>query len=74
MKRKTALVLGGGGAPGMAHLGVLEVLQREGIMPHLIVGASIGAIVGALYALEPDVNKLRARVEAFFEAEEGPLY
>ncbi len=51
MGAKIGLVLGGGGSRGMAHLGVLEVLDREGIRPDLIVGTSMGAIVGALYAL-----------------------
>ncbi|MFH2054890.1 MAG: patatin-like phospholipase family protein [bacterium] len=69
-KHRLALVLGGGGAPGMAHLGVLEVLQRESIKPDLIVGGSIGSIIGALYALEPDVAKLRAKVEDLFAADE----
>lgn len=70
IKQKLALVLGGGGAPGLAHLGVLEVLEREQVEPDLIVGGSIGAIIGALYALEPDSEKLRARVESFFAGEE----
>lgn len=67
---KLALVLGGGGAPGLAHLGVLEVLERENVRPDLIVGASIGAIIGALYALEPEVEKLRAKVEELLATEE----
>ncbi|WP_119065812.1 patatin-like phospholipase family protein [Aggregatilinea lenta] len=51
MCAKIALVLGGGGSRGMSHLGVLEVLDREGIHVDLIVGTSMGAIVGTLYAL-----------------------
>jgi predicted acylesterase/phospholipase RssA len=47
---KTALVLAGGGAKGFAHIGVLEVLDSIGVKPDLIVGTSIGAIIGALYA------------------------
>ena len=47
---KTALVLGGGGSKGFAHVGVLQTLDSLGIKPDLIVGTSIGAIVGALYA------------------------
>jgi NTE family protein len=46
----TALVLSGGGAKGFAHIGVIEVLDSLGIRPDLIVGTSMGAIVGALYA------------------------
>jgi predicted acylesterase/phospholipase RssA len=46
----TALVLSGGGAKGLAHIGVIEVMDSLGIRPDLIVGTSMGAIVGALYA------------------------
>lgn len=45
-----ALVLSGGGAKGLAHIGVLRVLDSLGIKPDLIVGASMGSIVGAMYA------------------------
>ena len=45
-----ALVLGGGGPRGFAHVGVLKVLEEAGIAPDLIVGASVGSMVGALYA------------------------
>lgn len=44
------LALGGGAALGMAHLGVLEVLEREGIPIDFISGTSMGALIGALYA------------------------
>jgi NTE family protein len=47
---QSALVLGGGGCRGYGHLGVLRVLEREGLRPDLIVGASAGSLVGALYA------------------------
>jgi len=47
---RTALVLSGGGAKGIAHIGVLRVLDSLGIRPDLVVGTSIGAVVGALYA------------------------
>jgi NTE family protein len=47
---RLALVLGGGGARGMAHIGVLEEFERVGIPIDLIVGCSAGSIVGALYA------------------------
>lgn len=45
-----ALVLGGGGAKGFAHIGVLNVLESHGIKPDVIVGTSMGAVVGSLYA------------------------
>ncbi|HEX7336375.1 MAG TPA: patatin-like phospholipase family protein [Gemmatimonadales bacterium] len=47
---RTALVLSGGGAKGLAHVGVLRVLDSLGIRPDLIVGSSMGAIIGAMYA------------------------
>ncbi len=43
-------MLAGGGAKGLAHVGVIQVLDSAGIKPGLVVGTSIGAIVGALYA------------------------
>ena len=48
---KVALVLCGGGAKGAAHLGVLKVLEEVGIRPDMIVGTSIGGIVGGLYSM-----------------------
>jgi len=44
------LVLGGGAAKGYAHIGVLKVLDEEGIRPDIVVGASMGALVGGFYA------------------------
>ena len=45
-----AVVFGAGGPRGFAHVGVVKVLERSGIVPELIVGASIGAVIGALWA------------------------
>ncbi len=47
---RSALVLSGGGAKGIAHVGVLAALDSLGIRPDLVVGSSMGAAVGALYA------------------------
>ena len=47
---RIGLVLSGGGARGFAHIGVLRVLERHGVVPHAIAGTSMGAILGALYA------------------------
>jgi NTE family protein len=49
-KPKVALVLGAGGPRGFAHVGVLKVLEENGIEVDLVVGASAGAMLGALYA------------------------
>jgi predicted acylesterase/phospholipase RssA len=46
----TALVLSGGGSKGLAHIGLLRTLDSLGIVPDYVVGTSIGAIIGALYA------------------------
>ncbi|NWH08211.1 MAG: patatin-like phospholipase family protein [Alphaproteobacteria bacterium] len=48
---KVALVLSGGGALGIAHVGVIQELERMGIHPDLVVGTSMGAIVGGLYSV-----------------------
>jgi NTE family protein len=47
---RVALVLGSGGPRGFAHIGVLKALEDSGIHPDLIVGSSVGSMVGALYA------------------------
>ena len=52
--RTFTLVLAGGGARGLAHAGVLRALEHYGYKPSTIVGVSMGAIVGATYALNPD--------------------
>lgn len=59
---EVALVLGAGGSRGLAHLGVLEVLEREGIPIDLIVGSSAGSLIGALYADCPDAAKVKQKV------------
>jgi NTE family protein len=48
---KVALVLSGGGAKGFAHIGVLKVLEEEGIPIDIIVGTSMGSLVGGIYAI-----------------------
>lgn len=53
-----ALVLMGGGARGLAHVGVLRVLERNGLMPDVIAGTSMGAIVGGLFAAGVSAAKL----------------
>ncbi|MEJ6069874.1 patatin-like phospholipase family protein, partial [Psychrobacter sp. 16-Bac2893] len=49
-KPTVALVLGGGGAKGFAHVGVIKALEENGIKPTLVVGTSVGSLVGSLYA------------------------
>lgn len=50
-KRSVVLVLGGGSARGLAHIGVLKVLEREKIPIHRIVATSMGALIGAAYSV-----------------------
>jgi NTE family protein len=59
---KLAIVLGGGGVKGLAHLGVLHELQKAGIEPDLIVGCSAGAMIGAMYASVNNLDKLTAEL------------
>lgn len=58
-KPVVALVLGSGGARGYAHIGVIEVLEKQGIKPDFIVGTSAGSIVGSLYASGKSAQELR---------------
>ena len=55
---KVALVLGGGSAKGFAHVGVLRALEKEKIPIHMIVGTSVGSLIGGLYAANPDSFQL----------------
>jgi NTE family protein len=59
-KNKLGLALGGGGARGLSHIGVLKVLEREGVKIDYIAGTSIGAIIGSLYALGYNAKQLEA--------------
>ena len=49
-KKKIGIALSGGGVRGIAHLGILQGLNEEGIFPDYLSGSSAGAIVAALYA------------------------
>ncbi|MCA9958436.1 MAG: patatin-like phospholipase family protein [Chloroflexota bacterium] len=62
---KIGLALGGGGARGAAHIGVLMELERLGIRPSLITGTSIGGIIGALVAFGLRTDDLKALFKYF---------
>lgn len=67
-----ALVLGSGGPRGFAHIGVLKVLEENGIRPDVIIGSSVGSMVGALYAAgwsAADLERLAYEINVmdFFE-------
>ena len=57
-RRRVAVVLSGGGAKGMAHIGVLKVLERAGIPVDIVTGTSMGSIIGGLYAIGYNANSL----------------
>ncbi|WP_084077097.1 patatin-like phospholipase family protein [Demequina sp. NBRC 110057] len=59
---RLGLALGGGGALGAAHVGVLQVLHERGIVPSIITGTSAGSIAGGAYALGIDPYDLADRV------------
>ncbi len=61
-KVKIGLALGGGGARGLSHLGVLKVLEEEGIRIDLLAGVSMGAIVGGGYVLNPNAEVLKTKI------------
>lgn len=58
-RTKIGLALGGGGARGLAHIGVLEVLQEEGVPIDMIAGTSAGAAIGAIYAQGKDASLIK---------------
>jgi len=66
--RVIGLALGGGGARGLAHIGVVKVLERERIRPGIIVGTSVGAIVGGALASGMKVEELEGRLASFLES------
>ena len=57
-RKKVAVVLSGGGAKGMAHIGVLKVIEEAGLPIDIITGTSMGSIVGGLYAIGYNANAL----------------
>ena len=69
-KLKVALALGGGGARGLAHIGVLKVLERENIPIDIITGTSMGAIIGGVYALKKDISAIEKVAEKYSKISE----
>lgn len=69
-KVKVGLALGGGGARGLAHIGVLKVLEKENIPIDLITGTSMGAIIGAVYALKKDISAIEKITEKYSKISE----
>jgi NTE family protein len=67
---KIGVALGGGGARGLAHLGVLCALEEEKISFDLLAGTSMGALVGGLYALTPRCDFVVERFRRYLESKE----
>lgn len=57
-RKKVGVVLSGGGAKGMAHIGVLKVLEKAGIPVDIVTGTSMGSIIGGLYAIGYNADAL----------------
>lgn len=64
INKKIGLALGGGGARGLAHIGVLKVLKRERIKFDYLCGTSMGAFMGACYALGMEPEEMEAKAVA----------
>ncbi len=65
-KRDFAIAFGGGGARGIAHVGVLEVLEREKrLLPGIVSGTSVGAIIAACYASQTDSQSIHEVIDGF---------
>ncbi|KAL2410404.1 Lysophospholipase nte1 [Exophiala dermatitidis] len=63
--KSVGLVLGGGGARGIAHVGVIQALEEAGIPIDIVGGTSIGAFMGALYARDADTVPMYGRAKKF---------
>lgn len=64
------IALGGGGAKGLAHVGILEVLEEHSIRPKYVAGTSMGSVVGALYCLQGSASGLRERAKQMVASDE----
>lgn len=67
---KIAYALGGGGARGIAHVGVLKAFEEANLKPDMIVGTSMGSIIGAMYAQYGSSVKIEEKLKAFIESKE----
>jgi NTE family protein len=68
--KKVGLALGGGGVRGFSHIGVLNVLEEEGIEIDLIVGTSAGALIGGAYASGQSPREIKAKIDAYLRSPE----
>lgn len=64
-RKKVALVLGGGSALGFAHIGVLKVLEKNKIPIDMVIGTSMGALIGAVYCAGIDLEEMHQFASKF---------
>lgn len=67
---KVGLALGGGAARGLAHIGVLRALVREGIPIDIVTGTSMGAVIGGAYAALGDIAEVESRIMGLLRSDE----
>ncbi len=70
---KIGLSLSGGAARGLVHLGVLQELEKARIPVDMVAGCSIGALIGAMYSVDPDVDKLSDKLFTFLDNHGGQI-
>jgi len=68
--KRIGLALGGGGARGLTHIGVLKIIEQEGFPLHIIAGTSIGALVGGAYASGLSPEKIQKQVQEYIGSKE----
>ena len=64
---RIGIALGGGAAKGFAHIGVIKMLETNGLAPAVVAGTSAGSVVGALYASGMDAFELQEKAVALDE-------
>jgi NTE family protein len=68
--KKVGLALGGGGVRGFSHIGVLNVLEEDGIAIDLIVGTSAGSLIGGAYASGQSLRDIQSKIDAYLRSPE----
>ena len=63
------LVLGGGGARGLAHIGILKALEKNDLVPSLIVGTSMGALVGGMYSQLYNAEEVEKKIIKYLQGD-----
>jgi len=70
LRKKIGLALGGGGVRGFSHIGVLRVLEEEGIAVDLIAGTSAGALIGGAFASGQSSREIQEKIDAYMRSQE----